>query len=470
MNSIHLDYPIHRRMQNISAEDIPTILPRVDPKEPGYRIQGTKAILIPEDWWTYLFCTNHEDRSYDLLHHVIASGEDPEPAFQFVLEYLGTLGFRRIRSIADSIRFLLDTAKVITDRATWNPFLEKLDAEADKLEHLYHKISHIDWVVPGPEYTLMVWCRDQKLRYLDVSVLVEEEPYHRIKDPDIFRKAIACYGAATWFPADGGMEIDISPEWCYENGVEVDLLDLAKAIHKETPIDALDLAYLETPRLSIGRCTVLSDLENTNQYFLELCLPNPADEEYPMTSKRYYGNVDDMEVYIGSAGISPWATILQNQLTIYRHYSEGDTQAKEQWLNLSAPLISHLEAEFTQQICLENVSWCHVDRQNRLIPLRARKILLDQVILDVEGAFIPCVRPTFEGLEQADYQLSRWMPVDKERFSANVIENWDGKFVSLLYMDSGRYSSLGLALTAMEHPEQLNLRAVMDEFFGDFAI
>lgn len=48
MNSIHLDYPIHRRLQKSSAEEIPDILPQVHPKEPGYFIQGTKAILILE--------------------------------------------------------------------------------------------------------------------------------------------------------------------------------------------------------------------------------------------------------------------------------------------------------------------------------------------------------------------------------------------------------------------------------------
>lgn len=111
-----------------------------------------------------------------------------------------------------------------------------------------------------------------------------------------------------------------------------------------------------------------------------------------------------------------------------------------------------------------------MDRHNRLIPLRARKILLDQVILEVNDEYIYCVRPTFEGLEQADYQQARWMPVVMELFSAsNVIQNQERKIVSRLYMESDRYSTFCLALTALDYPAHLDLRAVMDEFFGDYA-
>ena len=470
MNSIHLDYPIHRRLKKISAEEIPSILPQVHPKEPGYFIQGTKAILIPEAWLTYLFCTNHEDRSYDLLHHVIASGEDPEPAFKFVLDYLGTLGFRRIRSIADSIRALLNTPSVILDRTKWDPFLEKLDAEADKMEHLYYEISHVDWVVPGPNYTLLLWCRDHKLRFLDVSPLMDQSPYLRIKDPVVFRKATAYYGAVTWFPAGGDMEIDIDPDWCYENGVVVDLLDLGKAIRKENPIDTLDLAHLETPRLSIGKHTVLSNLEKVKQSFLELWLPDPADEEFPLAPKRFYGGENDMKAYMDAVSDCPWTALHQQRIDAYRQYCDGDTQAKVKWLSIPTPLFTKRTAECRQQVCLEDVHWFHVDRHNRLIPLRARKILLDQVLLEVNDEYIYCVRPTFEGLEQADYQKKRWMPVVMELFSvSNVIQNQDGKIVSRLYMESDRYSTFCLALTALDHPVHLDLRAVMDEFFGDFA-
>lgn len=467
---MNLDYPIHRRLQKISAEEIPNILPQVHPKEPGYRIQGTKAILIPDDWLTYLFCTNHEDRSDDLLHHVIASGEDPEPVFEFVLKYLGTLGFRRVRSIADRIRFLLDTSKVISDRAKWDPFLEKLDAEADKMEQLYREISHIDWVVPGPDYTLMIFCRDQKLRFLDVSPLMDQAPFHRIKDPNEFRKVTAFYGAVTWFPADGDMEIDIDPDWCYANGIVVDLFDVAKAILDNNPAYSTALSHLETPQLHCGKCSHLFEPETMDPEFLELRFKDPAVDEFPLTPKYFYGNEKDMEMYMDAVSDCQWAPIHQNRLAAYRQYCDGDSQATVDWVGSPVPLFTKQKVAYQQQICLEDVYWLHVDRYNRLVPLRAKKILLDQAILEVHDEYIYCVRPTFENLEQADYQQSRWMPVPNELFSvSNAIENRDGKFVSFLYMESGRYNALCLALTAMEHPAQLNLRAVMDEFFGDFA-
>lgn len=470
MNSIHLDYPIHRRLKKISAEEIPNVLPQVHPKEPGYHIQGTKAVLIPEAWLTYLFCTNHEDRSYDLLHHVIASGEDPEPVFRFVLEYLGTLGFRRIRSIADSIRCLLDTPSPINDRSKWDPFLEKLDTEADKLEHPYREISHIDWVIPGENYTLMLFCRDQKLRFLDVSPLMDQPPYLRIKDPNEFRKVTAFYGAVTWFPTDWDMEIDIDPDWCYENGVEVDLYDLAKAIRKENPVNSMDLSSLSIPTLSAGHCNWRSDAGGLDQEFLELWLPDPADEDFPLTPKRFYGNENDMKAYMDAVIDCPWTALHQKRIDTYRQYCDGDNHAEVKWSNTPEPLFTKRKVEFQQQVCLEDVHWCHVDRHNRLIPIRARKILLDQVILEENDEYIYCVRPTFEGLEQADYQQTRWVPVAKKMFSvSNVIQNQDGKIVSRLYMESNKYSTFCLALTAMDHPAHLNLRAVMDEFFGDFA-
>lgn len=355
MNSIHLDYPIHRRLKKISAEEIPNILPQVHPKEPGYHIKGTQAILIPEAWLTYLFCTNHEDRSYDLLHHVIASGEDPEPVFAFVLENLGTLGFRRIRSIADSIRCLLDTSILIPNRAKWGPFLEKLDAEADKMEQLYRRISHIDWVVPGPDYTLMIYCRDQKLRFLDISPLMDQAPYLRIKDPVVFRKATAYYGAVTWFPDDDGLEIDINPDWCYSNGIVVNLFDLAKAIRKDNPIDSLDLSHLETSHLSIGRYTLLSEPETLDQEFLELWLPDPADEEFPLAPKRFYGSENDMKAYMDAVSDCPWTTLHQQRIDAYRQYCDGDTQAKVKWLSIPTPLFTKRTAECRQQVCLEDV-------------------------------------------------------------------------------------------------------------------
>ena len=96
--------------------------------------------------------------------------------------------------------------------------------------------------------------------------------------------------------------------------------------------------------------------------------------------------------------------------------------------------------------------------------------MLDQVILEVNEEYIYCVRPTFEGLEQADYRQTRWMPVSKEpRSVSNVIQNQEGKIFSRLYMESGRYNTFCLALTAVDHPAHLDLRSVMDEFFGDFA-
>ena len=55
------------------------------------------------------------------------------------------------------------------------------------------------------------------------------------------------------------------------------------------------------------------------------------------------------------------------------------------------------------------------------------------------------------------------------RSVSNVIQNQDGMIFSRLYMESDRYSTFCLALTAIEHPAHLNLRSVMDEFFGDFA-
>lgn len=470
MNSIHLHYPIHR-LQKIAAEDIPDILPQIKPEQPGYRIQDTNAVLVDHGWLTYLFCTNHEDRSYDLLHHVIASGEDPEPVFDFVLKHLGTLGFRRVRSIADTIRFDLDHPSPIKDHTTWRSFLEKLDAEADKMEHLYQGISHIDWVVPGPDYTLMLFCRDHKLRFLDVAPLMNQAPFHRIQDPAIFQRVIAYYGAVTWFPEDGGMEIDIDPDWCYDNGIVVDLFEVAQAIRSNNPVHSMAvLSQLETPQLHCGNFSILFEPEDMDQEFLELWLPDSANENFPLAPKCFYGNEQDMTMYMDAVCDSSCAELHQKRLTAYRQYCNGDTQAQVEWLSIPAPLFTKWKVEYQQQVCLKDVHWLHVDHHNRLVPLRAKRILLDQVILERNDEYRYCVRPTFEGLEQADYSLSRWMPVTKEVFGiANAIENRDGKFVSLLYMESGRYNTLCLALTAMEHPAQLDLRAVMDEFFGDFA-
>ena len=469
MNSNFLDYPIHK-LQKISPEEIPNALSQLHPEQAGFQIQGTDAVLISKSWLSYLQDTDLEERFNDLLHRVLDKKEDPTPVLEFILLRANSLNFRCIRRIAGNVRFTLELLKTDIDNTPWGSFLEKLDSEADKMEHLYYEISHIDWVVPGTNYTLLLWCRDHKLRFLDVSPLMDQAPYLRIKDPKEFRKVTAFYGAVTWFPADGDLEIDIDPDWCYEHGVVVDLLDLGKAIRKENPIDTLDLAHLETPRLSIGRRTVLSSLEKTKQSFLELWLPDPADEEFPLAPKRFYGCENDMKAYMDAVSNCPWTALHQQRIDAYRHYCNGDTQAKVKWLNIATPLFAKRTAEYRQQLCLEDVHWFHVDRHNRLIPLRARKILLDQVLLEVNDEYIYCVRPTFEGLEQADYHQTRWMPIAKEMFSvSNVIQNQDGKIVSRLYMESDRYSTFCLALTAMDYPAHLDLRAVMDEFFGDFA-
>ena len=468
MNSIHLDYPINR-LEKIPESGIPEALSKIHPNQPGFRIQGTKAILIPEDWWTYLFCTNHEDRSYDLLHHVIASGEDPEPVFEFVLKYSGTLGFRRIRSIADSIRFLLDTSKVITDRTKWEPFLEKLDAEADKMEQLYREISHIDWVVPGPDYTLMIFCRDQKLRFLDVSPLMDQAPFHRIKDPNVFRKVIAFYGALTWFPADGGLEIDIDPDWCYANGIVVDPFEIGQAIQKNSPILSLDLSNLEKPKLRAEQWLRSDESDSLDPEFLELWLPDCADDNFTVERKNYYGNETDMRNYMDAVRSGPWAVLHEYRLTAYQQYCDGNRWAKTHWGSRMIPLFTSHKVAYRQQLSLENVRWTHIDRANRMIPLRARKITLDQALLEIGEDYLYCVRPYIEGLEQADFQASKWVSVTKTVFlAADVIDVQNGNYRARLYMEVGMFDSFPLALTTMETPRQVDLTAVMEEFFGEF--
>lgn len=469
MNSIHLDYPINH-LEEIPESSISEAVSKVYPTKSGYRIQGSEAILIPEAWLTYLFSTNHEDRSYDLLHKVIVNGEDPEQVFQFVLKYLGTLGFRRVRSIADGIRFLLDTSKVITDRTKWEPFLSKLDAEADKEERLYRKISHIDWVVPGPDYTLMLWCRDQKLRFLDVSPLMDQAPFHRIKDPKEFRKVTAFYGAVTWFAEDVGNEIDIDSDWCYANGIVVDPFEIGQAIQKNSPIRSLDLSTLEKPKLTAEQWSRSDGSDSLDSRFLDLWLPDCADENFPVERKNYYGNETDMKNYMDAVRSGPWAVLHEHRLTAYQQYCDGNRRAKTHWGSHMIPLFTSHKVAYRQQLSFENVHWTHVDRANRMIPLRARKITLDQVLLEIGEEYLYCIRPYIEGLEQADFRASKWVPITKTVFSAaDVIDFQNGNYRARLYMEAGIFDSFPLALTTMETPGQVDLTAVMNEFFGEFA-
>ena len=218
----------------------------------------------------------------------------------------------------------------------------------------------------------------------------------------------------------------------------------------------------------IENSTRISESEGLEQEFLELWLPDPADEEYPTTPKSFYGYEKDMAVYMDSVNKGMWSNLHKKRLSAYQKYCDGDIAAKVRWMNKSMPLFIKRKVEYQQESLLEDIHWLHVDRNNRLVPLRAKKILLDQVILEVEGEYVLCVRPTFDGLEQADYQQGRWMPVYKNLFPTNAIESQDERFVSLLYIEAGRYRTLCLALTATEHPAQLDFRAVMDEFFGEF--
>ena len=469
MNSNSLDYPIHK-LQEISAEEFPNALPQIHPEQPGFRIQGTDAVLIPKSWLSYLSDTDYEERINELLHRVLDKKEDPEPVLKYILLRLNSLNFRCIRRIAGSLRFTLEILQLNPEQTPWESFLKELDATANKLERIYCRIPHIDWVIPGPNYTVMLICRDHRLRYLDVSPLMDDAPFDRIRDPEVFQSVSAPYGALTWFPDDDDLTIDISPEWCYSNGIVVDPLAVAQAIQKESPIRSLDLSTLEKPKLTVEQWSRSDESDSFDPEFLELWLPDCADDNFPVERKNYYGNETDMRNYMDAVRSGPWAVLHEHRLTAYQQYCDGNRWAKTRWGSRTIPLFISHKVAYRQQLSLENVHWTQVDKANRMIPLRARKITLDQVLLEIGEEYLYCVRPYIEGLEQADFKASKWAPVTKTVFpTADVIEVQNGNYRARLYMEAGTFDSFPLALTTMETPGQVALTAVMDGFFGEFA-
>ena len=299
---------------------------------------------------------------------------------------------------------------------------------------------------------------------------MEKAPFDRIKDPEVFRTVTAYYGALTWFPDDDDLTVDIDPEWCYANSIEVEPAEIAQAIQDKGPIRSFDFSVVEKPKLTAEDWSCFDESDSMDPKFLEIWLPNCADDEFPVVLKSYFGNEADMKYYMKAIKNGPWATVHEHRLAAYQQYCNGNRWARTPWKSRTLPLFTSHKVAFQQYMSLDDVHWIHVDRENRMIPLRARRIALDQVLLEIGEDYLYCIRPSFEGVEQANFKSSQWVPVTKTNFPvADVIDVQDGNYRARLYVEVEVFDSFALALSAIETPGQVDLTAVMDEFFGEFA-
>ncbi len=70
---------------------------------------------------------------------------------------------------------------------------------------------------PLDEYKLWIRFNNNEKKIFDCINLLERPCYEPLKDKTLFADVYIDYGAATW--RDG--EIDISPDYLYENGVSI---------------------------------------------------------------------------------------------------------------------------------------------------------------------------------------------------------------------------------------------------------
>lgn len=75
----------------------------------------------------------------------------------------------------------------------------------------------ISGVRPLPDYRLWVRFNTGEAKIFDFTPLLQSPAFSPLKDPDTFNSVYIDYGVAVWNDGD----IDIAPEYLYEQGVAV---------------------------------------------------------------------------------------------------------------------------------------------------------------------------------------------------------------------------------------------------------
>lgn len=76
----------------------------------------------------------------------------------------------------------------------------------------------ISGVRPLPDFNLWVRFNTGEAKIFDFGPLLDEPCYKPLKNIDVFNSVYIDYGCTVWNDGD----IDIAPEYLYENGINVD--------------------------------------------------------------------------------------------------------------------------------------------------------------------------------------------------------------------------------------------------------
>lgn len=81
----------------------------------------------------------------------------------------------------------------------------------------------VSGVKPLPDYRLWIRFDNGEMRVFDFKPLLDKAGFAPLKDVKLFSGVYIDYGVATWQNGD----IDIAPDYLYENSVPVDTAEIA---------------------------------------------------------------------------------------------------------------------------------------------------------------------------------------------------------------------------------------------------
>ena len=202
-----------------------------------------------------------------------------------------------------------------------------------------------------------------------------------------------------------------------------------------------------------------------NPVYYCIALDDPTTPSFCTFAKNYFGTVFDIDqVMDRMARIGRYPDAVQAFIA----FEYGDTEAAHTVCFHKEKLMNPCMLIAKEHFVLTDHIWEHENVWESTYHMRADYIAVDQILLQEEGLYYRCIRPTFSRLDCKTDINEDWKPVGSRIWGNKAIMQYlRGNHSLALYVLEKRYSDLDTAMAHMGKPELLDLSKVCDEIFGD---
>ena len=201
-----------------------------------------------------------------------------------------------------------------------------------------------------------------------------------------------------------------------------------------------------------------------NPIYYCIALDDPASPSFCRFAKNYFGTVfaiDHVMDQMAQLGRYPDA------VQAFAAFKDGDTEAVHTVCFHKEKLMNPCELIMKEHFVLKDHIWEHENVWESTYHMRAGHIAVDQILLQEEGLYYRCIRPTFSRLDYKTDVNGDWKPVGPQIWGNKAIMQYlCGDHSLALYVLEKRYSDLDTAMAHMCKPDLLDFSKVCDEIFG----